>query len=68
MYWSDGLGGRAFDHRSRRGAEHLPTKIARMAGHLTISSNARGLPGGGGCSRLELTDTLIGKSEIEMVI
>ena len=47
------------------GVGHLPTKIARMAGHLNFFSNARGNPGvcpGGGCSRLELTRTLIFRS------
>ena len=51
--WSDGLGGRAFDHQSRKaegggggggggqGAGHLPTEIDQ-----------------GGCSRLKLTRTL----------
>ena len=37
VYWSDGLGDRAFDRHSRNGgAGHLPTKIARGAGHFTI--------------------------------
>ena len=43
VYWSDGgLGGRAFDRHSRKGAGHLPTKIAHRAGLLTNFSNARG--------------------------
>ena len=41
--WSDGLGGREFDHHRRNGgAEHLSIKIARRAGHLPIFSNAPG--------------------------
>ena len=44
------------------GAGHLQTKIARGAGHFNNffkrPGYARGLPGGGGCSRLELTRTL----------
>ena len=45
---SDGLWGRAFDHHRRNGgAGHLPTKIARRAGHLTnFFKCPRGLPGG----------------------
>ena len=43
-------------------AGHLTTQKERGAGHLNFFSNARGmpgvLPGGGGCSRLELTRTL----------
>ena len=40
----NGLRGRAFDHYSRNGgAGHLPTKIARRAGHLTTFFKYPGL-------------------------
>ena len=36
VYWSDGLGGRAFDRHSRnRGAGDLLTKVARRDKYLT---------------------------------
>ena len=35
VYWSDGLGCRAFNRRSGNGAGHLATKVARRAGCLT---------------------------------
>ena len=35
--WSDGLGGRAFDHHRRNGGQEIcqSEKFARRAGHLT---------------------------------
>ena len=42
VYWSDGLGAIIAGTEVGR----LPTKIARRAGHLTIFSSARDLPGG----------------------
>ena len=45
------------------GGGHLPKKIARRAGHLSdffkCPGYARGFSRGGGCSRLELTLTLL---------
>ena len=36
IYWSDGLGGQAFDHHNRNGGGgHLPTEIDHRAGHLS---------------------------------
>ena len=57
--WSDGLGGgRAFDHHRRNEWRAFANK-SRSGHSVTIFSNARGLPeGGGGCSRLKLTRTL----------
>ena len=58
VYWSDVLGGWAFEHHSRTGgAEHLPIKTACRAGHLTIFFKCPGFAWGiawvGGCSQLE---------------
>ena len=59
VYWSDGLGGGAFDHHSRNGGRGIchATKIACRAGHLSSFFKRLGFARGG-CSRLELTRTL----------
>ena len=62
VYWSDGLGGRVFDHHSwNRGRGIWKQQLLAGPGIWPIFSKVRGLPGvcsgGGGCSRLELTRT-----------
>ena len=60
VYWSDGLGDRAFDRHSRNGGRGIcQRKLLAGPGILPFFSNARRLPGEGErCSRLELTRTL----------
>ena len=63
VYWSDGLGGRAFDHQSRNeGPGIYQQKLAAGPGIWIFFQMLGVCPGvcpEGGCSRLELPRTLI---------
>ena len=49
VYWSDGNGGQAIDHHSRKGSGHFLTKITLRSGRLTNFFQMPGVyPGGEG--------------------
>ena len=56
VYWSDGLEGWAFDHHRRNGGGAFANKNCLQGRAFEKNSQ---MPRGGGCLRLELTQTLI---------